>query len=187
MRECSPRLATHIVLLVCTGLRSGELQGLRKQDVDLKAGFLHVRQQLDGPTKTRMQRSIPIHPRMRPILKKLIALDEHELLLTALPSQRYPAGGRPISTGRLVDQFKAAASRAGISGFTVHALRRAFNTIALNVGVPETVAKLWMGHAIGGMTDRYFCLDAKTSLEFMVKVPFDAVTTEHRANRKEIP
>jgi integrase len=58
------------------GLRSSEVRGLRKADVDLKAGLIHVRQRADqwgeiGPPKSAAgSRSIPIPPQLVSLLRK---------------------------------------------------------------------------------------------------------------------
>jgi integrase len=59
-----------------TGLRASELRGLRWNDVDLKAGELHVRQRADqfneiGPPKSRTgTRMIPLAPQLVQALKR---------------------------------------------------------------------------------------------------------------------
>jgi integrase len=184
LRHASARLATHILLLACTGSRSGELQGLRKEDIDLVAGFVHVRRQVHGPTKTRQERKVPVHSCIRPILRSLLATDDHELLLTALPSIRYPAGGRPINTKKLNDRFKAAAARAGIRGFTVHSLRHMFNTVALNAGVPLPMVRSWMGHTTRSMTELYYHASDAASLRFVGTVPFGVLTAAEDAAKE---
>jgi integrase len=181
LQHASDRLASQIMLLVCTGMRAGELQALRKADVDLNAGFLHVRRQLHGPTKTKTQRVIPIHPSIRPLLVGLLAADDHELLLTGLPSRRYPAGGRPINTRKLLERFQAAAARAGLPRFTVHALRHTFNTTTLNAGVPLPLVQQWMGHSTRSMTEVYYDASDAASLRFMGTVPFDSATAAEAA------
>ena len=172
LARCSSRLANLITMSSFTGMRSGELQGLHKADVYLDAGFVHVHRQIEGPTKTRTERRIPIHPRIRPVLKQLVDADQHELLVTSQASERYPGGGRPISTKRLNEEFQAAAKRAGITGFSVHSLRHFFNTFCVNAGIPERVVRAWMGHGDRSMTGVYYSLSDEESLRFMNQVPF---------------
>ena len=173
---CSNRLAEQVLLLVCTGMRAGELQGIRKEDVDLQAGFLHVRRQIGGPTKTKDERKIPIHPCIRLFVDRLVAADDHELLVTNLPSPRYPSGGQPINLRHLLERFKSAAKRAGYEGFTLHSLRHAFNTVALNAGVPLPLVRRWMGHSVASMSEHYYDASDEASLRFMDEVPFTQLT-----------
>ncbi len=60
-----------IATLAFTGIRSGEMQRLRIEDVDLDGNWLHVVSRRGGETKTRESRKVPIHPRLREILLSL--------------------------------------------------------------------------------------------------------------------
>lgn len=102
------------------------------------------------------------------------------MLVTSSPSLRCPAGGRPISTGRLNEGSKAAAYQAGIKNFTIHSLRRFFNTTCVNAGLPEHVVRLWIGHHDRSMTGLYYHLGDEESRRFM-----DSVSSE-LANRDRL-
>ena len=52
-----------------TGMRSGELQRLRYEDVDLKTGWITIASREGAETKTRRSRKVPIHDRLRAILE----------------------------------------------------------------------------------------------------------------------
>jgi integrase len=62
------RLRPFVIVAVFTGMRLGELRGLRWSDVDLDAGVIHVRQRVDqwgtmGAPKTKAgKRDIPLAP-----------------------------------------------------------------------------------------------------------------------------
>jgi integrase len=185
LARSSPRLRNLLSIVALTGMRSGELQGLRKRDVDLDAGFLNVQKQVSGPTKTGSSRRIPIHRRIRPILEAQLRADEHELLVTAQPSARYPAGGHYINTKRLNEDFKAAAKHAGFTEFTLHDLRHFFNTHCINERVPERVIRRWMGHADRSMTGRYYDLTDEQSRSSMDKLAFDDDATPAKEVRGE--
>ena len=152
---------------------------------------MHVRQQIGGPTKTKTQRKIPIHPRIRSILKRQLTADDHELLLTNLPSDAYPAGGRPIDTRKLLDRFQAAAVRAGLPRFTIHSLRHTFTTVALNTGVPLPLVREWLGHSTRtstptSMTETYYDASDAESLRFMAKLPFDGLVAASEAAKGDL-
>lgn len=162
LAHCSASLRTRITVLACSGLRVGELQGLRKTDIDLERGFITVAGQVSGPTKTRSSvRRIPIHARIRPLLESQLAADRHELLFTALPGRKYPAGGHHIDVRQLNEDFKLAAQKASCTGFTAHSLRRFFNTHVVNAGIPERVVRIWMGHVSHDMTGIYDTLSER--------------------------
>ena len=173
LQECSPRLRDPVALLAFTGVRVGELQGFRKIDIDFQEGFINVVRQIHGPTKTRTARRIPIHRRLLPMLRRQLTADQHELLFTAQPSSKYPAGGHHVNVKRLNDDFKSAAKRIGIRGFTLHSLRRSFNTRTINARVPERIVRRWMGHADRSMTGLYYDLNDQESRRFMDSVSFE--------------
>jgi integrase len=76
------RYRTLIAVSVLTGIRQGEALGLRWQDIDLKAGVVHVRRQLDRsgallePKTAAAKRDIPIPPS----LTRLLATHRQEAL-----------------------------------------------------------------------------------------------------------
>lgn len=55
-------LRTWLFVLICTGMRVGELQRLRVEDVDLAGNWIHVRSRPGAETKTRESRKMPVHP-----------------------------------------------------------------------------------------------------------------------------
>ncbi|MGA6938199.1 MAG: tyrosine-type recombinase/integrase [Pseudolabrys sp.] len=66
--NAAPRWRPFIISAIFTGMRLGEIRGLRWSDVDLDAGVIHVRQRADewgkmGPPKTKAgKRDIPLAP-----------------------------------------------------------------------------------------------------------------------------
>lgn len=168
-----------LALLGFTGVRAGELQRLRLEDVDLQDGWLSVVSRPGAETKTRLSRKIPLHPRLRAILAAL-PRSQGPWFFTAEPSRKYPAGGHWISTKRLNDRFlrlleglKIPAGRD--SGFTIHSLRHFFETFTINSGVPQRVVDAWQGHRSDrSMAAVYYSLSDADSQTFMNKVPFGA-------------
>jgi integrase len=171
--HCSPAARIRVSVLAFSGMRVGELQGLPQSDVDLKAGFIDVIRQINGPTKTKDSRRIPIHRRIEPIIEAQFKNDSHELLFTAQPSRRYPNGGHHINSKRLNDDFKAAVAKAKLKSFTLHSLRHFFNTHCINNRVPERVVRAWMGHRDRTMTGVYYDLTDDESRRFMDAVSFE--------------
>lgn len=180
LEECTPRRKAEIGMLAFTGMRSGELQGLRREDVDLHGGWIHVTFQVDGVTKTAGSvRSLPIHCELLRLLE-LLPENEHKLFFTSEPSTRYPGGGRPINTKRLNEYFKVAAARVGIKGFTLHSLRHFFKTFVINNGVPRDMADRWMGHVDHSVSARYYHIQDEDSKRYMEKVPFGRPDVEQQ-------
>jgi integrase len=66
--NATPKWRPLIIAAIFTGMRAGELRGLRWSDVDLEAGVIHVRQRADGwgrmgaPKSRAGKRDIPLAP-----------------------------------------------------------------------------------------------------------------------------
>ena len=159
-------VGTAIVMALGTGLRMGELLGLRWGDVDFTARTVSVSRQLSrlkdytpgAKAKTRLflqdgtktgssTRVIPID---RALARRLRDYKK---------AQRAANPGCPpdmIFTGRdgcYLDpavfryQYRRLLLRAGAHSHTIHALRHTFATRALEAGVPVKVISQIMGHA----------------------------------------
>ena len=171
-----PRRAQFAVLAF-TGTRSGELQRLRPEDVELKENWIHIVSRPGGRTKTGRSRKIPIHPQLRPLLHTL-SKKKRPWLFTAPPSEKYPDGNHHISTKHLNEDLLKILKKLGIpagrdDGFTTHSLRHSFETITVNAGIPQRVIDTWLGHQSDrSMASVYYRLPDEDSQKFMKKVPF---------------
>ncbi|MGL4465336.1 MAG: tyrosine-type recombinase/integrase [Planctomycetia bacterium] len=170
-------LRRRLAVLAFTGMRSGELQRLRPQDVDLVGGWIHILSRPGAETKTRQSRKVPIHARLRAVLEAL-PRTPRPYLFTAEPSPKYPTGGRPMNTKRLNDQFVRLATRLKLptgreAGLVIHSLRHFVETFTVNAGIPQRVIDAWLGHRSDkGMAVVYYRLRDEDSQAFMAKVPF---------------
>jgi integrase len=164
-------------LLSFTGMRSGELRRLRREDVDLPRGWIHICSREGAETKTHESRKVPIHPRLRPVLESL-PKSPHSFVFTAAPSQSYPDGGHQIGLKTLNVQFKAIVGRLGMAvgredGFVIHSLRHFFETFCVNSAIPQRVVDAWLGHTSDqSMAAHYYMLSDSESQRFMKQVPF---------------
>jgi integrase len=132
-----------------TGLRQGELLGLRWRDVDWSAARIRVRQsyvrgEFGTPKSRRSSRSVPLADRVAG------ELDRH---FTASAFQAdddlvfcHPETGAPLDRSRLLKRFKAAAKRAGVRDVRFHDLRHTFGTRMAAAGVALRTLQEWMGH-----------------------------------------
>lgn len=138
------------------GPRSGELRELRRKDVDLKAGVLHISRAVThvppalaivGPTKSDAgTREVHVPPHLLPMLRKHVAehvaADQEALLWpsTADPTRHLP----PSSLDRM---WYPARKAAGREDMRWHDLRHTGATLAAVAGatLKETMAR--MGHS----------------------------------------
>jgi len=156
------------VLALYTGLRQGELLGLRWADVDLERGRLAVRGTLGrdatgtlavAETKTaRSRRQVPLAP------SAVTALRAHgarqaEARLRAGPAWQgtdlifTEADGRPLNSRELLrGHWYPLLARAGLPRIRFHDLRHTVATLLLEEGVHPRVAADALGHSTTALT-----------------------------------
>ena len=160
------RMSGLYVLAVTTGMRQGELLGLRWADVDLEAGTLSVRRTLsmtrDGPIFTapktaKSRRSIgltnaTVEALRRHLSNQLAEIeamgDEYEDQGLIFPNLR----GRPLHPWILATDFKKLMERAELPRIRFHDLRHTFATLMLQNGEHPKVVQEMLGHATISIT-----------------------------------
>lgn len=141
-----------------TGLRQGEMLGLRWRDVDLQARRIrvvspYVRGEFNDPKSEGSGRSVPLAGR---VIDALSDLRER----SAYPQDSklvfcHPESGKPLDRSKLVRRFRQATQRAGVRAITFHELRHTFGTRMAAAGVPLRTIQHWMGHADSKTTQIY--------------------------------
>ena len=166
-RESGDRFEALYVLAITTGLRRGELLGLRWDDVSMERSTLRVGRALVreggrhtlGETKTRRgRRQINLTPRTVSTLKahrkkqleekiKLSGLYKDHGLIFATRV------GTPINPENLVNRsFKPLLERASLPEIRFHDLRHTCATLLLGRGVHPKLVQELLGHATIAMT-----------------------------------
>jgi integrase len=159
-----------VLLSFGTGLRRGEVLGLRWQDVDLDAGVLAVRQTLarariygtsEAKTRTRLifqepktpesRRTIPIPAEGIEALKRHKAKQAQERLLMGEAYHDhgllfcYP-NGRPIAPADFYKRFVRLLRQACMPRIRVHDARHTFATLMLELGESPKTVQTMLGH-----------------------------------------
>ena len=162
------RLFAAYVLLITTGMRRGEVLGLRWFDLDLDDGSLSVKNtwtttaggvRVDGPPKTvKSRRQVFLDPATVDALRAHRARQNEERL-AAGPAWdtdcKYvftdEIGGRfdPETFSKL---FRRHTASAGLPEIRLHDLRHSYATLALKAGVHPKVVSEQLGHATVGIT-----------------------------------
>lgn len=142
---------------VGTGLRLGELLGLKWCDLDLDAGTLHVRRALVEEVRTgRRTLAEPKtkHARRKVDLPAFVvaALRRHHARLGATPHPERlvftSPQGEPVRRSNLHRRsWKPLLKRAKLPDVPFHALRHTAATLALEAGVNPKVVQERLGHA----------------------------------------
>jgi integrase len=159
----SEQLTAAIIVAGFTGLRQGEVRGLRWRDVDFAGELIHVRRNVDqrtateGPTKGKSARSVPMTTHVAKALEDLSRRDEH----TGRNDYVFTLDGGFVGDRWLRDGLYDAMKKAKVDRdrdhakpFTFHDLRHTFGTIAVQA-FPVPTVQAWMGHADITTTMRY--------------------------------
>ena len=127
-------------LELATGLRRGELLGLKWEDIDLERGDLRVRRQIaringevvEAPLKTKNAY------RTLPLAEDTIGVLEAQRKKTGSSQWVFPSTtGGPISPDSVLHMLHRVLKRAGLPRVRFHDLRHTFATLALQNGVDE--------------------------------------------------
>lgn len=149
------------IVSLFTGLRIGEVCGLKWEDIDLDGGVVHVRRtvqraykyNMDGkgesfkcigsPKSRTSRRDVPICAPLRERLERLMRIDPPKsgaaYLLTNSETSAETRNFRYCT-----DQF---LSRHGIAHFNFHRLRHTFATRCIEAGVDAKTTSELLGHA----------------------------------------
>ncbi|MFH5182904.1 tyrosine-type recombinase/integrase [Paenibacillus sp. TAB 01] len=155
------RLYVAFLLALSTGMRQGEILGLRWKDVDLEAGTLHIVQtlshdgkELSAGTKTKSgNRTVSIDADLVKILRKQKArilqerLKAQEGEYTDYDLVTPTSKGTPVTPRNLSRTFYRLLSQSEVPHITFHDLRHTHATLLLTQGIHPKVVAERLGHA----------------------------------------
>jgi integrase len=160
------RLAAAWRLVAQTGMRRGEVVGLRWEDIDLDAGRVtisHTRVMVGYNVRTSQpktdsgNRSFQLDPATVAALRKWKAQQAQERLRVG-PGYEDSGycftnpDGTPIHPQRFSDWFHQRAEAAGLPRIRLHDIRHSYATAALAAGVPVKVVSARIGHSTTQIT-----------------------------------
>jgi integrase len=183
-----PQWRPIVVVGVRTGLRVGELQGLRWGDIDVDGGRLVVqRSWIDklqdvGPTKGGKPREVPL---AWDAVAALRGLSE-----VRAPKAHVFGSDKPFRQHELRDALRRAKRAAGLDKHVhVHMLRHTWASHCIMQGIGSRVVMQWGGWASEAMLDRYAHL-APREVEAMIQriapqhAPLRLVNTENQGHHR---
>jgi integrase len=149
-----------------TGMRLGELLGLRWRDVDLGLASLSVVQalykrsgvcEIIKPKSAASQRRIALSPTLVAIIQQYRTTQEAQRILLGNHINdddlvfAYP-DGRPLDPGTVTHAFAKLLNKAGLPHIRFHDLRHTHATLMLKAGVHPKIVSERLGHANIGIT-----------------------------------
>ena len=137
-----------------SGMRMGEINALKPENIDFESGFIRVRRTIssgvdgkpiikEGTKSEAGQRDIPINTHLEKVLREALA-----------DSKKNPEGlifydfkkKGAITTNQVNGFFRRICAKAGIEYYGQHSLRHTFATRSIEAGITPVVLRTWMGH-----------------------------------------
>jgi integrase len=167
-----PIFAAAIAVAATTGLRRGELAGLRWSDIDLDRGLLHVRRSIKndldgswiaGPPKTHQARKVALDAFTLAVLDELrsralrwasdagVAVDADGYILTLDPS-----GVKPMRPDTFSQGFARICRSVGVTGVSFHTLRHFSASMLIASGRDVRTIAGRLGHSDASTTLRVY-------------------------------
>jgi integrase len=162
----SHRLLAAYVLSATTGMRRGEVLGLRWVDIDVKRRSLFVNQTvlsvnyevfIGQPKTEHSRRRVTLDPETVEVLlahrdrqgaeRRLLGADYDDIGLVFARED-----GTPIHPDYFSQTFDRTVARLGLSRIRLHDLRHTHATLGLAAGIPVKVISRRLGHATAAFT-----------------------------------
>jgi integrase len=165
------RLGTLFATALYTGMRQGELLGLRWLDVDLDAGTLRVRQavqkiddawQFVEPKSANGRRTVPL---CQPAIDVLRRQKEHVRAMRQQADMAWQewglvfpsAVGTPLDSSNVTHHLQRKLAAAELPNVTFHALRHTCGSLLHQEGVPARTIMEILGHSQITLTLGTYC------------------------------
>jgi Site-specific recombinase XerD len=168
------------LLAMLTGLRVGEVIGLRHKDIDADKQLINVEHSYDsgsrtlGQTKTRKTRCVPVPRELAEVLLTLNPGGDDAYVFSR-------KGGEPIVERYCLDHLRRELVKIGISldeqkerGICFHSWRHFLNSQLRVSGIPDTITKEITGHASDSMMEHYTHL-SREDMDVVQKVQEELV------------
>ena len=145
------------LVMYYTGMRIQEALALQVEDIDFEQATIRIQRSVGSTATETAQivalkteqsfRTLPIVPQLLPVLDRLVADAEHDLLFV-------DAKDRPININYLSRSVNYFANKAGLK-FNLYSLRHLFSADLFRDKVNPKIIQSLMGHASADMSAYY--------------------------------
>jgi integrase len=163
-----PDLGTALWVAAATGMRRGELAGLRWSRVDLEAGVIRVDQAVAvvnkvieiGAPKSHQRRDIDLDPATVEVLRRHQQRQAENWADVRMVKDPYVwcrsvkgRGGQPPNPDWLTGAWRRVRARRGADNIRLHDLRHFMASVLLDQGVPTGEVSYRLGHLLQSTTE----------------------------------
>jgi integrase len=153
---CFQHFREHWEFFLCafrTGMRLGELLGLKWGDIDWHGKFIRVERSYKrghfDKTKTGKARRVDMSDQLEAALKELLTARKREAVRTGSPAPLafiFQRDGNPIEQNHIRRIFKRVLTKAGIREMRIHDIRHTYASLLLSQGESPVYVKEQLGH-----------------------------------------
>ena len=143
---CNKNLRSIVTVAVYTGMRRGEILGLKWRDLDIKQGVIYLHN-----TKNGEKRELPINEQVKTALIQVRKHPQSEYIFCKQDGS---------NVGDIKKSFLTAIRKSGIKDFHFHDLRHTFASQLIMSGADLNTVRELLGHKSIQMTLRYSHLSA---------------------------
>lgn len=194
----SSDIKNELTLLLCCGLRKGELTGLTWDCVNFAHKELYVYRQFLYDKKTRLYRfETPKNSKPREIALPDAAVDALFAQKAKQEAMESAAGslwqnnedfiftnfqGKPLSATTFHKHFKKICEKIGLGDMRIHDLRHNFATYALQAGVDIKTLQETLGHSTAAFTMKQYA-HATMDMKHAAADKMDALLADIKADK----
>jgi integrase len=194
----SHRLYPLYLLALSTGMRRGEILGLRWEDVDFDAKALYVRQtavpdkgkvRFSEPKTEKSRRRVALSQKVIEVLKAWRQKQRKEAMALGKPEAANglvftSEAGTPINPRNLARNFAMLIDKAKLPPIPFHALRHTYATIMLREGMHPKIIQERLGHSRSSTTLDIYS-HVTPDMQATVAERFDEILQSTKGGKKE--
>lgn len=156
-----------ITLLFVSGMRVGELVGIKPQDIDLNSNTVKIRR-----TETRFKDgdktvyAIKEYPKTKAGIREIVIPSSYSWLLKELSEKKtefvFEENGKRLTTLLIRKRIYSICKKVGVYKKSPHKIRATYDTILLDNGVDKRMVKDQMGHSDIAVSEKNYHRNRKS-------------------------